>query len=145
MGHFHMSSMFALLYTTLTTTTIMTSRTSCSRIARLSRKLSVCQPCRRFASASTSDHVNIIEMGPRDGLQNERNAIPLATKLELIDRLAQTGIRTIEAGSFVSPKWVPQVCTSHHQHWRPLTEYRWQTPQRYYKEYCRNHQKQSIP
>ncbi|RDI84658.1 Acyl-lipid (8-3)-desaturase [Venturia inaequalis] len=51
-------------------------------------------------------------MGPRDGLQNEKKAIPLATKLELIDRLAQTGIRTIEAGSFVSPKWVPQMANS---------------------------------
>lgn len=49
-------------------------------------------------------------MGPRDGLQNEKDAIPLVTKLELIDRLARTGIRKIEAGSFVSPKWVPQVC-----------------------------------
>ncbi|TID24247.1 Acyl-lipid (8-3)-desaturase [Venturia nashicola] len=51
-------------------------------------------------------------MGPRDGLQNEKKAITLATKLELIDRLARTGIRTIEAGSFVSPKWVPQMANS---------------------------------
>lgn len=49
-------------------------------------------------------------MGPRDGLQNEKNSIPLRTKIELIRRLAKTGVRTIEAGSFVAPKWVPQVC-----------------------------------
>ena len=50
-----------------------------------------------------------MEVGPRDGLQNEKTAIPLSTKLELIRRLAQTGVRDIEAGSFVAPKWVPQV------------------------------------
>jgi hydroxymethylglutaryl-CoA lyase len=53
--------------------------------------------------------VRIVEMGPRDGLQNEKQSIPLATKLELIDRLAQAGLREIEATSFVSPKWVPQM------------------------------------
>ncbi len=49
-------------------------------------------------------------MGPRDGLQNEKTSISLKTKIELIQRLAQTGVRNIEAGSFVAPKWVPQVC-----------------------------------
>jgi hydroxymethylglutaryl-CoA lyase len=42
-------------------------------------------------------------------LQNEKKTIPVATKIELVERLAQTGLRYIEAGSFVSPKWVPQV------------------------------------
>jgi isopropylmalate/homocitrate/citramalate synthase len=42
-------------------------------------------------------------------LQNEKQTIPLATKIELVERLAKTGLTTIEAGSFVSPKWVPQV------------------------------------
>ena len=51
-----------------------------------------------------------MEVGPRDGLQNEKTAIGLETKLELIKRLSQTGVRNIEAGSFVAPKWVPQVC-----------------------------------
>jgi hydroxymethylglutaryl-CoA lyase len=51
-----------------------------------------------------------VEVGPRDGLQNEKQSIPVATKIELVNRLAQTGLTTIEAGSFVSPKWVPQVC-----------------------------------
>ena len=50
-----------------------------------------------------------MEVGPRDGLQNEKKAISLQSKLELIRRLAQTGVRDIEAGSFVAPKWVPQV------------------------------------
>jgi len=53
--------------------------------------------------------VRIVEMGPRDGLQNEKQQVPLATKLELIDRLAAAGLREIEATSFVSPKWVPQM------------------------------------
>jgi hydroxymethylglutaryl-CoA lyase len=54
--------------------------------------------------------VRIVEVGPRDGLQNEKKTISVATKLDLIRRLAKTGLRDIEAGSFVSPKWVPQVC-----------------------------------
>ncbi|NCT66017.1 MAG: hydroxymethylglutaryl-CoA lyase [Rhodanobacteraceae bacterium] len=53
--------------------------------------------------------VRIVEVGPRDGLQNEKTIIPAATKIELIDRLSATGLRTIEATSFVSPKWVPQL------------------------------------
>ncbi|MBX3644028.1 MAG: hydroxymethylglutaryl-CoA lyase [Rubrivivax sp.] len=53
--------------------------------------------------------VRIVEMGPRDGLQNEKQVVPLATKLQLIDRLADAGLREIEATSFVSPKWVPQM------------------------------------
>ena len=55
------------------------------------------------------DQVHVVEVGPRDGLQNEKNTIPLDTKILLIERLAQTGLKTIEAGSFVSPKWTPQV------------------------------------
>lgn len=57
----------------------------------------------------TSDHVRIVEVGPRDGLQNEKKSIPLETKLQLIKKLANTGVTTIEAGSFVPAKWVPQV------------------------------------
>ena len=59
-----------------------------------------------------AEEVRIVEVGPRDGLQNEKTPIPLKTKLELIQRLAQTGVRDIEAGSFVAPKWVPQVCST---------------------------------
>lgn len=53
--------------------------------------------------------MKLVEVGPRDGLQNEKVAISLETKLELIERLARTGVSAIEAGSFVAPKWVPQV------------------------------------
>ena len=53
--------------------------------------------------------VRIVEVGPRDGLQNEAKLVPTAIKVELINRLADAGLRTIEAGSFVSPKWVPQM------------------------------------
>jgi hypothetical protein len=56
-----------------------------------------------------ADHVRIVEVGARDGLQNEKSTISLETKLELIRRLAQTGVTHMEAGSFVPPKWVPQV------------------------------------
>jgi len=55
------------------------------------------------------DRVKMVEVGPRDGLQNEAKTVPLATKVELIDRLSATGLSVIEAGSFVSPKWVPQM------------------------------------
>jgi hydroxymethylglutaryl-CoA lyase len=53
--------------------------------------------------------VRIVEVGPRDGLQNEKTIVTTADKIELIDRLSATGLRTIEATSFVSPKWVPQL------------------------------------
>lgn len=53
--------------------------------------------------------MRIIEVGPRDGLQNEQQIVPTATKLELIGRLARAGLKDIEVASFVSPKWVPQM------------------------------------
>ena len=53
--------------------------------------------------------VKIVEVGPRDGLQNEPEPIPTQTKLELIQRLADTGLPVVEATSFVHPKWVPQL------------------------------------
>jgi hydroxymethylglutaryl-CoA lyase len=53
--------------------------------------------------------VRIVEVGARDGLQNEKTIVPTAVKIELIDRLSTTGLRSIEATSFVSPKWVPQL------------------------------------
>jgi hydroxymethylglutaryl-CoA lyase len=53
--------------------------------------------------------VRIVEVGPRDGLQNEKAIVPTPMKIELIDRLSDTGLQTIEATSFVSPKWVPQL------------------------------------
>ena len=53
--------------------------------------------------------VRIYEVGPRDGLQNEKVILPAAVKIELINRLSETGLTHIEATSFVSPKWVPQM------------------------------------
>ncbi len=93
---------------------------SLPRCARLFRSYRV----RGFATAAdpikarTSQHqatgnrVKIVEVGPRDGLQNEKRSIPFATKIQLIERLAKTGLKDIEAGSFVAPKWVPQVMWS---------------------------------
>lgn len=56
--------------------------------------------------------MKIVEVGPRDGLQNEAAPVPLAAKIALIEGLAEAGLKTIEAGSFVSPKWVPQMADS---------------------------------
>jgi len=53
--------------------------------------------------------VRIVEVGPRDGLQNETQTVATATKIELIERLIEAGLRTVEATSFVSPKWLPQM------------------------------------
>ena len=55
------------------------------------------------------DFVEIVEMGPRDGLQNEKRLIPTAEKIALVDALGRAGFRRIEVASFVSPKWVPQM------------------------------------
>jgi hydroxymethylglutaryl-CoA lyase len=58
---------------------------------------------------SPADSVRIVEVGARDGLQNEKTLLPAAVKIALIDRLSSTGLATIEATSFVSPQWVPQL------------------------------------
>lgn len=57
--------------------------------------------------------VRIVEVGPRDGLQNVDSILPTALKIELIKRLSRTGLQVIEATSFVSPKWVPQLADGH--------------------------------
>lgn len=59
-----------------------------------------------------SERVEIFEMAPRDGLQNEKRLIPTAAKIALVDCLSRAGFRRIEVGSFVSPKWVPQMADS---------------------------------
>ena len=61
---------------------------------------------------SLPTHVKIVEVGPRDGLQNEKESVPASVKIELVDRLSRAGFANIEAASFVSPKWVPQMATS---------------------------------
>ncbi|OCK80839.1 hydroxymethylglutaryl-CoA lyase [Lepidopterella palustris CBS 459.81] len=100
----------------------MSSRYACLRLARLASR----HPRRTFATTTASrsaEHIRIVEVGPRDGLQNEKQSIPLQTKIELIEKLAQTGLQTIEAGSFVSPKWVPQMANS-----TEILEYLLKTP-----------------
>jgi hydroxymethylglutaryl-CoA lyase len=59
-----------------------------------------------------NDKVTIVDVGPRDGLQNEPGEVAATIKVELITRLAECGLRVIEAGSFVSPRWVPQMADS---------------------------------
>lgn len=60
-------------------------------------------------ASAAGDFVRIVEVGPRDGLQNESAMVATADKIELVDRLSATGLRSIEATSFVSPRWVPQL------------------------------------
>jgi hydroxymethylglutaryl-CoA lyase len=57
-------------------------------------------------------HVKIVEVGPRDGLQNESTTVPVEIKVQLVEKLAAAGLSVIEVGAFVSPKWVPQMATS---------------------------------
>lgn len=61
---------------------------------------------------SLPTQVRLVEVGPRDGLQNEQQPISIADKVRLVDELAMAGFRFIEAGSFVSPRWVPQMAGS---------------------------------
>ena len=56
--------------------------------------------------------VRMVEVGPRDGLQNEAKSVSAAVKIALVERLADAGLRAVEAGAFVSPKWVPQMADS---------------------------------
>ncbi|CAG4891535.1 hydroxymethylglutaryl-CoA lyase [Paraburkholderia saeva] len=58
--------------------------------------------------------VKIVEVGPRDGLQNEKEFVPTRIKIDLIDRLSAAGFRNVESASFVSPKWVPQMADGAH-------------------------------
>ena len=57
-------------------------------------------------------HVRLVEVGPRDGLQNEKQPISVADKVRLVDDLSAAGLAYVEVGSFVSPKWVPQMAGS---------------------------------
>ena len=73
---------------------------------RISRLVS----SRTFATVvPPKNRVKVVEVGPRDGLQNEKAVITSDLKVELINRLGRAGLQCIEAGSFVSPKWVPQA------------------------------------
>ncbi|KAH9915216.1 uncharacterized protein B0H18DRAFT_1042194 [Fomitopsis serialis] len=77
-------------------------------LPRLGRKL-VTRTLQTVAARDGTDVVNIVEVGPRDGLQNEKAVIPPSVKAELVTRLGRAGMKNIESGSFVSPKWVPQM------------------------------------
>ncbi|ANN20541.1 hydroxymethylglutaryl-CoA lyase [Amycolatopsis orientalis] len=66
-------------------------------------------PDRVSSAAALPERVTIWEVGPRDGLQNEKSIVPVEVKLEFLDKLADAGLTTLEATSFVSPKWVPQL------------------------------------
>lgn len=59
-----------------------------------------------------ADRIHIVEVGPRDGLQNEKQTISVEAKIALVERLAAAGLKSVEAGAFVSPKWVPQMAAS---------------------------------
>ena len=60
-------------------------------------------------SSSAAKKIRVIEVGPRDGLQNEKVRVPASAKVELVERLVDAGLRDVEVGSFVHPKWVPQM------------------------------------
>ena len=62
---------------------------------------------------SIPSRVRLIDVGPRDGLQNEKTPVPAAVKIELVHRLQQAGLKEIEVTSYVSPKWVPQMADNH--------------------------------
>ena len=63
-------------------------------------------------SSNLPQKVKIVEVGPRDGLQNEKAFVPIEVKVELINQLSKAGFPNIEAASFVSPKWIPQMSGS---------------------------------
>ncbi|PRQ72940.1 hypothetical protein AAT19DRAFT_15693 [Rhodotorula toruloides] len=67
---------------------------------------------RALSSSSSQQPIKLVEVGPRDGLQNEKTPLDAQIKVELIERLVRSGLRDVEAGSFVSPKWVPQMATT---------------------------------
>uniref|UniRef100_A0A8C9KDF3 Hydroxymethylglutaryl-CoA lyase, mitochondrial n=1 Tax=Panthera tigris altaica TaxID=74533 RepID=A0A8C9KDF3_PANTA len=78
----------------------------------LPRRLMVLASLRAVSTSSADTfpkQVKIVEVGARDGLQNEKNIVPTPTKIKLIDMLSEAGLPVIEATSFVSPKWVPQM------------------------------------
>eukprot|EP00049_Salpingoeca_infusionum_P004712 m.82773 g.82773 ORF g.82773 m.82773 type:complete len:266 (+) comp12698_c0_seq6:418-1215(+) len=80
-------------------------------LARLRLKASAETVVRRYSSilSNIPKKVKVVEVGPRDGLQNERVLVPTEAKISFIERLAASGLPVVEATSFVSPKWVPQM------------------------------------
>ena len=113
---------------------------SCTRsTTRIHALRSVASSSSRTYATPASDlgpnHVTIVEVGPRDGLQNEKSVIPPSVKIELVERLGRAGLTHLEAGSFVSPKWVPQVRFRFHDVMRIIYDAstwldRWQVQQK---------------
>ncbi|EIN14446.1 aldolase [Punctularia strigosozonata HHB-11173 SS5] len=100
--------MLSALYSGVSSSRYAIRHAASSAIARITgqRTLATLRPER------DPDLVTIVEVGPRDGLQNEKSVISTDTKIELVNRLSRVGLSVIEAGSFVSPKWVPQMAGS---------------------------------
>ncbi|XP_062981125.1 3-hydroxymethyl-3-methylglutaryl-CoA lyase, cytoplasmic isoform X2 [Elgaria multicarinata webbii] len=80
------------------------------------------QPGQELLTSGFPEFVKIVEVGPRDGLQNEKAIVPTDVKIELIDRLSKTGLPVIEVTSFVSSKWVPQMA-DHTEVMRGIEQY----------------------
>ncbi|XP_078242540.1 3-hydroxymethyl-3-methylglutaryl-CoA lyase, cytoplasmic isoform X4 [Pogona vitticeps] len=80
------------------------------------------QPGQELLAWGFPEFVKIVEVGPRDGLQNEKTIVPTEVKIELIDRLSKTGLPVIEVTSFVSSKWVPQMA-DHTEVMRGIEQY----------------------
>ncbi|XP_066573352.1 hydroxymethylglutaryl-CoA lyase, mitochondrial isoform X1 [Amia ocellicauda] len=81
----------------------------CLRCRQLSSVVSTARAAGVSPVKSLPERVKIVEVGPRDGLQNEKTIVPAEVKIRLIDMLSDAGLPVIEATSFVSPKWVPQM------------------------------------
>jgi hydroxymethylglutaryl-CoA lyase len=92
------------------------ARPLASVIASSIRHASLARHQQIYAFTAASDVVKIVEVGPRDGLQNERTALAAGIKATLIDRLSALGLSCVESGSFVGLKWVPQVSTAALRH-----------------------------
>lgn len=82
------------------------------KAARLARIKTVAQNFKHSNPTLIGQHIKVVEVGPRDGLQNQKQIVPLQDKIKLINRLAKAGLPVVEVGSFVSPKWVPQMANS---------------------------------
>jgi len=94
---------------------------------RLKRITNLAQTFKAKHPQLAGQSVRVVEVGPRDGLQNEKRMMSLAEKINLVDQLSATGLPAVEVGSFVSPKWVPQMASSKELYQQirknPLTTY----------------------
>lgn len=82
------------------------------KAARLAKIHNLATVFKQRNSSLVGQAVRVVEVGPRDGLQNEKKLLTLQEKLKLINSLSKTGLKAVEVGSFVSPKWVPQMANS---------------------------------